>query len=152
RRRSFLPGLGAALVAAVVVGTLQARNRAPLTWDEAARVSQGMRLEHALREHDLGNAWQWLHEQTFYPFGGPSLHGLALLITGDAVTAAWLASLIAYAVMGILAGRLALALGGGAIGAWSAAILAWLIPLEVRLAAGGFMEPLGACAWLLLLW
>src|SRR5262245_3945887 len=42
RRRSTLPGLGAALVAAVVVGALQVRDRASLTWDEAARVSQGM--------------------------------------------------------------------------------------------------------------
>jgi hypothetical protein len=141
----------AAILAAVIVWWLQISDRAPLVWDEAARVDSGAMFAQAIRAGDWLGAWQWINLQTLYPFIGPGLNGLVLLATSNSVAAAWVPSLTAYAVAGILAGRLATELGSGAIGAWSAGALTWLAPIFARVAAGAWTEPIGACLLLALL-
>ncbi len=137
---------------AATVGLLQVRERGPLVWDEAVRVGEGARLAYILHAGDVGAAWDWVHAQTFYPFLLSALHGLLFFVGAGPVTAAWLPALVAYALASVLAGRLATALGTGVTGAWLAAALCWLTPLEARLAAGGFTEPLGGTLLLLVLW
>jgi hypothetical protein len=138
-------------LAAAIVWQLQIANRAPLVWDEAVRVDAGSALATAIRSGDLIGVWQWIHAQVYYPFFEPTLHGLTLIATNDPLVAAWAPSLVAYAVGGLLAARLASDLGAGSIGAVSAALLAWTAPIVARNAAGAFTEPIGACLLLLLL-
>jgi 4-amino-4-deoxy-L-arabinose transferase-like glycosyltransferase len=85
----------------------------------------------------------------------PLLHGLVLLITDDPMVSAWIPAVAAYAALGLLAAALARELWPGQLAAWIAALLCWSTPLYARLAAGGFIDTLGACAsvacvWLLL--
>lgn len=141
----------AAAAAAAIVWRVQIANRAPLTWDESVRVDAGSALASAIRSADLIGIWQWIHSQFYYPFFEPTLHGLTLIATNDPLVAAWTPSLIAYAVAGLLAARLALDLGAGSIGAVGAALLTWTVPIAARNAAGAFTEPIGACLLLLLL-
>jgi hypothetical protein len=134
-----------------VVGVLQVSNRAPLVWDEAARVDAGFYLSAAIRGLDPNAVWQWINGQVFYPPVAPGLNGLVLLVTHNTEVAAWLPSLVAYGLSGVLSGRLAGALGGGPIGTWCAALLCWTTPIDARLAGGAFTEPLGACLILVVL-
>jgi hypothetical protein len=143
RRR--LPWAIAAAATAVWVARAQVSDRAPLVWDEAARVNSGMQLAYDLRALDTADIWQWFTLQDYYPFLGPALHGLIYLGGGGILTAAWLPALLAYAAAGVVVGRLAAALGAGEAGAWMAAALFWLTPLEAKLAAGAFTETMGAC-------
>jgi len=136
------------LLVAGFVGSWQAHGRAPLTWDESARVESGGRLIFAIRSGDGSQLWQWVHAQTYYPFLTPTLHGWALLITGSTLAAAWVPALLGYVLAGVLAGRLARLLGAGAVGAWMAAALVWITPINARLAAGAFTENFGACAFI----
>ncbi len=148
RRSARLDALAwglAAVGAMTLAGVLQVSQRAPLAWDEAARVSSGMQLSFALEHLSPGEVWAWFSAQGFYPFLEPSLHGLAYLVTGNPVAAAWLPALAAYGLAGVLVGRLALALGAGNVGAWIAAVLFWLAPIEVKVAAGAMSESLGVC-------
>ena len=135
----------AAILAAAIVWRLQAANRAPLVWDEAARVDSGANLARTLSTGDLLGSWQWVHAQVFYPFLGPALNGVGLLLTHNSIAAAWVPSLAAFGLAGILSGRLAKRLGGGDVGAWCAAVMTWLTPIFARVAAGAFTEPIGAC-------
>src|SRR4051794_22678269 len=90
----------AALVTAAV-GLWQLSDRAPLVWDEAARVSSGVDLSFLLRSADVGGAWHWFTIQDYYPFLGPALHGVVYLFGGSAFTSAWLPPLLAYGLAGI---------------------------------------------------
>ncbi len=132
-----------ALVAVIVL--LHVHGRAPLTWDEAARVDSGSRLLFAVRSGSLDEVWRWFNAQTYYPFLMPAVHGLVLAATGSPLAAASVPTILAYVGTGLLAARLARALGAGGAGAWTAALLAWLCPIGLRLAAGAFTENLGAC-------
>lgn len=125
-------------------------SRAPLVWDEAARVDAGAGLVLAIRHTSLPEVWNWLNDQTFYPFLGPAFNGLVLLVSGNPLLAAWLPSLLAYGVAGILGYIAARDTGTSRIGGWAAASLIWSTPLLTRLAAGDFTEPFGACGTLLL--
>lgn len=140
-----------AVVAAAAVGLLQVLGRGPLEWDESVRVNSGWWFGYWLSSGDLASVWQWLNGQTLYPFLSPTLYGLLLFAGASPILAAALPSLIAYGVAGVLAGRLAWEVGGGRLGAWAAALLFWLTPLQARLAAGAFTEPLGAAGELGLL-
>jgi hypothetical protein len=129
-----------------LVGALQVADRGPLAWDEAARVDSGMKLAFALRDLDLVGVWDWFTLQDgYYPFLGTGVHGLAHLVTGDALSSAWLPPLIAYGLGGVLVGQLGRALGAGAAAAWIAALLFWLTPIEVKVAAGALSETMGVC-------
>src|SRR5438128_11319664 len=112
----------AAISAAAAVWRLQIANRAPLIWDEAVRVDAGASLTYAIRSGDFHGAWDWIHTQVFYPFLGPAFNGLTLLVTHDPLAAAWVPSLVAYTLAGMLAGRLALDLGAGPVGALCAGL------------------------------
>lgn len=105
----------------------------------------------AVRSGSPVQVWHWLNAQTYYPFVTPVLHGLALLVTDSVLAAAWLPAFAAYALTGLVVGRLARALGAGRPGAWMAAVLFWSTPIDIRLAAGAFTEDFGACVVVLLL-
>lgn len=141
----------ASILAAAAVWRLQISNRAPLVWDEAARVDAGATFAHAVATGDLLGVWHWINQQFYYPFLGPVLNGLVLQITNNALAAAWVPSLAAYAFAGILAGRLATELGSRGIGAWAAGVMTWLAPIFARDAGGAWTEPIGACVLLGLL-
>ena len=136
-------GVVSALIAVIVV--LHLHGRSPLTWDEAARVDSGSRLLFALRTGTSEELLRWFNAQTYYPFLMPAVHGLVLYLTGSPVAAASAPTILAFVCSGLLAARLAHVLGAGRVGAWTAALLAWLCPISLRLAAGAFTENLGAC-------
>lgn len=129
----------------LMVGAFQVGDRAPLVWDEAARVNAGVGLATALDQGSLGGVWDWVNAQTFYPFLSSALHGVVFFFTGDELVAGWLPTLVAYGLCGLLVGRLALELGAPQVGAWVAALLFWLAPIEARLSGGAFTEIVGAC-------
>jgi len=137
--------VGAALIAALVTGLIQLRERAPLVWDESYRVSQGAYVAYKMREGNLGAVWDWFNAQTFYPFLLPTIHAVVYFFTTNPLLSAWLPALVGYTLAGLLAARLAAVLGAGPVGVWAAALLCWLTPLSARLAAGAFTEPLGSC-------
>jgi len=141
----------ATLTVTIVVWYLQDRNHPPLVWDEAVRMQDAALFAHAFHHGDLAEAWKVMNQGGHYPFLAPLIHSLVLVATGNIIVAAWLPSLIAYALSGVLAGRLASALGGGRTGAWIAAILCWATPINARVAGGAFTENMGACLLLLLL-
>jgi hypothetical protein len=126
----------------------QVSGRGGLAWDEATRVAAGQRLNLALRAHDPGQVVEWLKAQTVYPFIEPGLHGLALYLGASSLAAAWLPSTLAFIIAGLLAAALVHQLGGNRLTVGMAAALVWLCPINVRLAAGGFTENLGACVLL----
>jgi hypothetical protein len=140
-----------ALAAGLLVGIGQLGHRAPLLWDEAARVDPGVRFLYAVRDSGIGGGWDWINSQIFYPFMAPLLHGIVYFFTGNEVVAAWVPGLLAYCGLGILVAILAKELGADRAGVWLAAALAWLTPLTARLAGGAFTEPLGACVYVALL-
>jgi hypothetical protein len=142
---SELTWILAGTIAAVVVWRLQAANRAPLVWDEAARVDAGAGLANLVWASDPAGVWQWIHSQLYYPFFGPALNGIALMASKDQMVAAWAPAVLAFGLAGILAGRLATLMGGGATGAWCAAALAWTSPIFARVSGGAWTEPIGAC-------
>ena len=140
-----------AVFAVAAIGLLQVLGRGPLEWDESVRVNSGWWLAYRLSLGDIASVWQWLNGQTLYPFLSPALYGLLLFAGASPLLAAALPSLIAYGLAGVLAGRLAWEVGGGRVGAWAAALLFWLTPMQARLAAGAFTEPLGTAGELGLL-
>ncbi len=156
RSRPHMPAvalawLGAACFAVILIVLLQVQHRGPLVWDEVGRVIAGAELAFALRAGELITAWNWIHNQVYWPFLPSALSGLVLIFS-DPMTAAWLPSVVAFGLVGVLAGWLTMAMGGGQTGAWLAALMTWLTPMTARLAAGAFTELLGACQLLLLLW
>jgi hypothetical protein len=134
-----------AALAAKLVGDWQVTHRSALVWDEAARVNAGVGFASALDAGSVGAAWNWINAQTFYPFLSSIPHGVALWAGASDVTAAWLPALLGYALCGLLVGKLVRAVGGGRTAAAAGALLFWSTPLEGRLAAGAFTEPMGAC-------
>jgi len=144
----LLASLGAALLALV----FQVRQRAGfLVWDEADRIYPAVAFAHAVHVGDPAGAWAALHIRSPYPVLASLTHGLILLLNPDPVVAAWVPSVVAYAVAGLLVARLTLALSGKQWAAWCAALLFWMTPLELRVTAGSFIEPMGGCLYLALL-
>jgi hypothetical protein len=141
----------AAFVFACAELVWQVRGRSWLLWDEAARVDAGQGLAFALHSGSAVALWNWINDQTLYPFLSAALNGLLIFLGADPLTAAWIPSVTAYVAIGLLAARLAKVCGASLFGQWLAALLCWTAPLEARLGAGAFAEPLGACAYLCLL-
>lgn len=139
-----LPYVVAAAVATSAVLALQVHDRAPLVWDEAVRVSQGWGLTTDLQNGDLAGAWQWVNQQTFYPFLNPMFHGLLMWAGADPVTAAWIPSLIAWALTGVAVAGLIREMGGTRPMMWAGAVVFWLVPLSAGYAASAYTEPVGA--------
>ena len=143
--------LSAACFAVTLAWLLQIEGRTPLlVWDEAGRVSTGEGLSDAIAHLSLPALWHWLHAQAFYPPLMPALHGLAGAAGAEPLTAAWLPSLLAYGLAGLLTANLARRLGLPIAGCALAAGLYWTAPLSVRLAAWGATEHIAACLFLLL--
>jgi hypothetical protein len=135
--------LGAFMTALVV--RWQIAHRAPLVWDEARRVQPGVDFTRALSTHSFGRVFDWANAQTFYPFLSSFLSGIVLWLGGGFTAAAWLPVLLAYDAAGIAAAALARAISLSRPAVAGTAILVWTTPLLIKLAGGGFTEPLGAC-------
>lgn len=141
---TVVPWAAASALVVAAVAYCQARDRAPLTWDEAGRVDAGAVLDLALSAGSPGRVWDWLASLEL-PFVAPALHGLALTIVGDPARAAWLPSAAAFAAAGVLSAALARRLGAGAAASCATALVVWTTPIGAKLAAGAFTENLGAC-------
>jgi hypothetical protein len=140
-----------AAVACTAVYSLRIASRGELLWDEAFRILAGQQLAFLLQRGDLLGAWQWLNNQTFYPFLLPAFHGLLLLAGLSPTDVAWLPSLLAYGASGILAGVLVRWMGGSRWGAVVAGVGVWSIPQLASLSAGAYTEPFGVLVYLCIL-
>jgi hypothetical protein len=142
------PILMAAVLAVAAAFFFQVQGRGWLAWDEAARVEPGYRLVLIVQTHRWIDVWNWVNDQTFYPFLTSAIHGTLIWAGLDPLSAGWVPSLLAFGLAGVLASRVARAMGSGPVGGWVAAVLFWAAPIEIRLAAGAFTEPLGICLYL----
>lgn len=143
--------LGLAAVACTATYLLHIATRGGLLWDEAARVLAGQELAFQLQRGDAAGAWTWLNNQTFYPFLLPAFQGVLLASGVPPVAAAWMPSLLAYGVSGILAGLLVRALGGNGWGAAVGGVGVWSIPQLASFAGGAYTEPFGVVMYLCVL-